>query len=179
MHFKSSNYHLIMKKIVLLTSVIILLSSCNKKKDINSEVIIVSDSVVAHNLHDYEDANRYANATKKVLTVDDTACINAKKRAIIDIKNGKLVYYFYGGIMTTMCEVEKVKKLFLKKGIKVNYGTSGCIPNPDSDRFFESCYEETMNTEFERRYKKAFIDSMQNIRSQQKMDCQQNYLHNN
>ncbi|KGO87328.1 hypothetical protein Q765_06590 [Flavobacterium rivuli WB 3.3-2 = DSM 21788] len=162
--------------LLLISIITILLSSCDKKKDVKPETK-VSDSVISYNLYDYENALKHAKASKKRLIVVDTACINAKKRAVKDIKNGKLIYYFYHGNMNTMCEVEKVKELFLKKGIQVDYayGSSTCIPLIGGEKFNDLCYEETMNAEFEKRHNKIFIDSMQSIRSQQKTDCSKKY----
>lgn len=162
-----------MKNFLLLLISITTLLSCNKKKYIVPEIKKVSDSVIAYSLYDYEEASKYAKASKKRLIVVDTFCINAKNRAIRDIKSGKLIFYFYGGNMTRMCEVERVKELFLKKGIQVDYAFSfaSCIPLIGGEEFNELCYEETMNAEFEKRYKKVFIDSMQSIRSQQRVDC--------
>ena len=164
-----------MKKLLLLFVCLIILS-CDKKRQTEPQIKKSSDSVVVYNINEYEDASIYAKGNKKRIIIIDSACINAKKHAINDIKNGKLVYYFYAGNFTTMCEIEKIKELFTKRGIKVDYvyGASTCIPIVGWDKFNDFGYEEIMNAEFEKCYGKAFIDSMHVTKDQQKLDCSKN-----
>lgn len=172
-----------MKTILFVLVCLSIIVACNKKENMHPPKIKVpdsintSDSIIVYDIYRYEEAKKNAEASGKRLIVIDTACINGKERARKDIKKGKLTYYFIGRMGTTTYEVEKVKESFLKKGIKIDYayGYATCIPLIGGEEFDDLCYEGQMNKEFEKRYGKAFIDSMMVTREQQRLESSKKY----
>jgi hypothetical protein len=137
-----------MNKFTLLILLLLTLSSCNKKEaldeyDKNGNRIVYSVNVYA--------AMRTKNKNIKV-TIIDTFCINQKKRALQDIKNGKLSYF-----VSPRLEFVEIAKQFNKYGIQTKKYYSSCI---GFEGFNNSCYEEEMWKEIYKRYGKKLIDSL-------------------
>ncbi|PZR23002.1 MAG: hypothetical protein DI539_04275 [Flavobacterium psychrophilum] len=146
-------------KYLLSLSLIVLFLSCNKTKD--SKAAIKNDTIVVYNEMIFAAKGGYKSGNKKILKIIDTACINGKERANKMTLKGLYTYYYGAGFNCTEEKQEYVKKAFLKKGIRIGHYFVSCLGDPASDKFGFNCYEKAMNQEFEKKYGKVRIDSME------------------
>lgn len=86
-------------------------------------------------------------------------CIDGRNRAILDIKNSKLVYYKYYGIYESFIYIKEFKKILSKDNIQFKEGHFGCCSWVDKEG--EDCYAETMLNEIKKRFGKKYIDSIE------------------
>lgn len=127
----------------------LILTSCLKKKE-------ESKSKLVYNINDY--MKLYAKGKDSVLNIKtiDTFCINQKKRAKVDIKNNKLIYF----MSEFECEFEGMKKHLKKINIEVKNYDHYCVI---LGGFRRNCYEIEMWKEIDKRFGVKFIDSLKII----------------
>ncbi|WP_282788119.1 hypothetical protein [Flavobacterium croceum] len=140
-----------MNKLFLIFILSLILNSCNQKVELekydkNGNLIVYSEQVYSEMW--------LKNKNLKV-TVIDTFCINQKKRAIDDIKKGKLIHF-----TTEALTFNKISRLLNKYGIQTQKNYSRCARMSGFD---PNCYENEMENEIEKRFGKKFIDSLSEI----------------
>lgn len=137
------------EKILLVLFVIFSLFSCKEDNTIN--------------VYSEEDLDK--NRGKKIRIID-TLCINQKKKAIEDIKKGK-VYTNISEINFTKSyiidiEYKKIETLLLKKGIQIDTTFfPDCFGRPEG--FKKYCYQDIMRKEILKKYGSKLIDSLKSI----------------
>lgn len=137
--------------ILLLLS--LLLISCNKtidneKREENNS----NDSIII-----YSESDLYKINEEKIKVID-TACINEEKKATADIKNGKIVYYFFNGMTEMYRSNKEMQELLLKHNIQIDSALTSCFLPLEG--FRRNCYISMMAKEIEKRHGKNFIDSI-------------------
>lgn len=141
-----------MNKLLILFLIALAISSCDNKKvepeefakfDKNGNPIVYSEEVYA--------LMWTKNRNLKV-TVIDTFCINQKKRAIEDIRKGKLVYYGFHPY-----EFKKMAKILKDYGIETKEFLGRDIRMGGFEPY---CYENEMGKEINKKYGKHFIDTI-------------------
>lgn len=140
-----------MNKILLLFIFCSTLFSC--KKNTETEKFPKYDKngkLIVYNVEEY--SKLWFKNRKLKVTVIDTFCENQKKRAIKDIKNGKLIYFGFHHY-----EFSKMTKILKKYGIESKEHLGGCLRMGGFEPF---CYQEEMNKEINRKYGENFIDSV-------------------
>lgn len=133
----------------------LVLNSCNEKVesnkyDKNGNLIVYNQEVYAKMW--------FKNRNLKV-TVIDTFCINQKKRAIQDIKKGKLIYFG-----SDILEFKKLTLLLEKYGIQTKDFSRSCVR---LGGFQPYCYQDEMRKEIDKRYGENFIDSLSEVAKKQ------------
>lgn len=133
--------------------------SCNKKNEdkrdeSNNDVLIV------YNVDEF-----FKNRERKNIKVIDTSCLNEEKRALQDIKRGKLVYFYYMGMTTRYRSNKEMKQILSRYNIQMDSALTYCIAMPKG--FRRNCYSTLMDKEIEKKYGSKFIDSLRNIAEKQ------------
>jgi hypothetical protein len=126
---------------------LILLSSCKEDDKAISSYITVYDSETYMELYL---RNKNAN-----IVVIDTVCFNQRRKALSDLDKGKL-YYFHS---KTWPEWKEMEELLVKYNIEFKNHEVTCLRNFPPE-FDESCYEEVMWTEINKRIGESVIDSL-------------------
>jgi len=143
-----------MNKVLIIFLTIFSLNSCNqksngeknvklKKHDENGKLIVYNEQVYMEMW--------LKNKNLKV-SVIDTFCINQKRRAINDIKKGKLIYFGFHPR-----EFKKMTKILREYGIETKEHLASCVRHGGFDPF---CYQDEMYKEINRKYGENFIDSI-------------------
>ncbi|AWH85906.1 hypothetical protein HYN59_12675 [Flavobacterium album] len=159
---------------LFILSLLFVMVSCGKSKE-KDLVIKENDTIVVYNVMMYAKLGGYMDGNKKIFKIIDTACINADCRVQNEIKKYGYKYFLGVGLGTTECEIEYLKKAFLKKGIRTDvYGVS-CLGTPPEDKFGYLCYEKAMNAAVEEKYGITFIDSMEKVRMHVHGICRTKY----
>ena len=137
-------------KVLSTIFILIILYSCNK-----SDSLPRIDQTGRKIFYSYEDYDKMENKHEEIVLID-TACINAKERALNDIRSNKLTYYY-----NTIGPNEKEFKAELKK-----FNITAELGNMSTDivygRLGDNCYEREMEEELNRRYGVAFFNSIWN-----------------
>lgn len=159
-----------MRKIAMGLLIITLSSSCKKDQQFSKKVD--SDTIRVYEYEQMETILDTKNKGKKIIVVD-ASCSENENQAHLDIKNGKIKYFFYTRIFTTTMEVEEMKKRFANSKIHISYAYGGsCIPIQKEDEI--NCYESAMNSEVKKRFGTKFVDSIQNVRNLVRLECSKN-----
>lgn len=135
-----------------------LLISCNKKQE-RKKVEKKNDTIVIYNVDEL-----FKNKGKNVKIID-TSCINEVKRALLDIKKGKLVYYCFMGMTEMYRSNKEMKQILSKYNIQIDSVLTYCIPMPKG--FKRNCYVSIMNNEIDKKYGNKFIDSLRVLAEKQ------------
>lgn len=133
--------------------------ACNKK-NATDDMHTKNDSVVVYSEVTFAMMGGYQEGNKIKFKIIDTACINGNKRAERNLKNGKYVYYFGGGMGLTDDKMQYFKNAFLEKGINIDYYLVSCLGEPPPGKFGYNCYEKAMNAGFEQKYGPTYVDSL-------------------
>lgn len=139
-----------MKYLTLLFLSLIFLS-CKKTVE-KQKKNTIHDSIIVYN---EDDLYKIKNGMIKVI---DTACINQEKRALNDIKNGKIVYFFFNGMTEMYRSNKEMKELLAQHNIQIDSAMTSCFP--PSKGFRKNCYISMMYQEIEKKHGKKFIDSI-------------------
>lgn len=129
----------------------VILFSCKKSVEKQKENTM-RDSIIVYS---EDDLYKIRNGMIKVV---DTACINEEKRATEDIKNGKVVYFFFNGMTEMYRSNKEMKELLAHYNIQIDSAMTSCIPPLKG--FRRNCYISVMYKEIEKRHGKNFIDSI-------------------
>ena len=140
-------------KIILLV-IFSILVSCNKKQEQKE-----NKRVVIYNIDEF-----FKNKNKNVKIID-TFCINEEKRALADIKSGKLVYFFFMGMTMSYRSNKEMKQILSKYNIQIDSALSYCTPMPKG--FRRNCYAVLMDHKIEEKYGDKFIDSLRVLAEKQ------------
>ena len=132
-------------KIILLVAFPFLIC-CNKKQE-QKDTAKTNDSIFAYN----------QSETKK----EDTVCLNEEKRAEKDIKNEKLVYFYFRGKTKMFRSNKEMKTLLSAYNIEMDSALVYCIPNLNG--FKRNCYASKMRIAIEKKYGNEFINSLRNL----------------
>jgi hypothetical protein len=148
---KPEKQNLTMNKLFILFIFSLILYSCKQKAklekhDKNGNLIVYNEEVCL----------KMSLKNKNLeVTVIDTFCINQKKRASCDIKNGKLIYFTSKGYT-----FKKMSLLLKQYGIETKEFYPRCV---GMTGFESNCYENEMDNEIRKRFGKKFIDSLSEI----------------
>lgn len=137
---------------------LVILFGCNEKKDTKSIKTVVL----------YSENDKIPNTGENVkIIIKDTMCPFEKNRAMSDIKNGKLKIYFSFLNFRKNFDLDNYDELdkYLSKyniaiDTIVDEYSSGCC---HSSKFERYCYQNTMQTEIEKKHGKNFLDSLCNL----------------
>jgi len=135
-----------------------LLISCNKKQE-EKKGEKNNDTIVIYNVNEL---SKYEGKNVKVI---DTSCINQEKRALSDIKKGKLVYYCFIGMTEMFKSNEEMKQILSKYNIQIDSVFTYCTPLPKG--FKRNCYVMIMNKEIDKKYGNKFINSLRVLAEKQ------------
>ena len=117
--------------------IIILLTSCNHKAEKKTKIAIKAS---------------------KNLTLEEK-CFADSCRAVKDIKNGKLKYFFFIGMTEMYNSNKEMKQLLAKYNIEIDSALTYCT----DARGQMNCYPGVMYREINKRYGIKFIDSLRNV----------------
>jgi hypothetical protein len=130
---------------------LIVLASC-KHKEI-SKTRNSQDTITVYNETVFMNLWR-ENQNIKVKVID-THCMNQRKRAKKDIKQGNLIYFDSQGWLH-----EEMSPLLASYNITIKQYMNGCLRSPG---FNLDCYEEEMWEEIYNLFGDKFIDSLQEV----------------
>lgn len=134
---------------LIIISFILSFTSCIRKKE--------EDKIkTVYNLNKYMELYAKGKDSIKNIKTLDTFCINQTKRAKIDIKNNKLIYF----MSEAECEFVGMKKHLKKLNIDVKNYDHYCVI---MGGFRRNCYEIQMWKEIDNRLGEKFIDSLKII----------------
>ncbi|WP_415325514.1 hypothetical protein [Chryseobacterium sp. MMS23-Vi53] len=89
----------------------------------------------------------------------DSTCQAETKKAEIDIKNKKLVYFHYFGMVKQYRSNEEMNTLLKKYNITIDSAAYFCtVPSE-----LQNCYAYVMRNEINKRFGRKFIDSLRNV----------------
>ncbi|SHL47643.1 hypothetical protein [Chryseobacterium polytrichastri] len=89
----------------------------------------------------------------------DSTCQAETKRAKADIKNKKLVYFHYFGMVKQYRSNEEMNELLRKYNIQIDSTANFCtVPSE-----LQNCYAALMDKEIDRKFGSKFIDSLRNV----------------
>lgn len=89
----------------------------------------------------------------------DSTCQAETKRAKADIKNKKLVYFHYFGMVEQYRGNEEMNALLRKYNIQIDSTAYFCtVPSE-----LQNCYATLMDKEIDRKFGSKFIDSLRNV----------------
>jgi hypothetical protein len=128
-----------MKRLFLIL-IIVFLFSCGKSKIVNFD-----------NINYLKSGNNL-----------DSLCKVETERAENDIKKGKIVYFYFFGMVAKYDSDLEFNELLLKNNIKVDSALYYCTADE-----LEYCYPNRMYREIENLHGKNFIDSLRNIADKQ------------
>lgn len=134
------------------------ITSCSRK-EVKNDTQNLNDSIFV-----YSEEQLYKTKSKKI-KVKDTNCIYQQRRAKNDIKNQNLKYTLIYGFGMYDYSNKEFSELLSNYSIKLDSVMKPCDGPTKGFRWF--CYEETMNTEIERRFGLKFIDSLRAIADKQ------------
>ena len=137
--------------IILIFTFFISISSCNRDKPLKI----------------YSQIDYYKNKDTNIIIID-TFCINQKKKALNDIKKGKLTYFLMQPPYLFFGSNKEMEGLLAKYDIGIDSTLTTCLRPPKGFSFY--CYENIMEKEIKKRYGENFIDSLRNI-------AEINYIH--
>jgi len=140
-----------MYKTILLFIISFILFSCEKKTE--TEKFPKHDKngkIIVYNADEYY--KLWSKNRNIKVTIIDTFCSNQKKRAIKDIKNGKLIYFGFHPY-----EFPKMTKMLSKYGIETKKHLRSCLRFGSFEPY---CYQEEMHKEINKKYGENFIDSI-------------------
>lgn len=93
----------------------------------------------------------------------DSLCKIETKNAEKDIKQNKITYFHYFGMVVQYRSNEEMNKLLSSYNIKIDSASYYCtVPSK-----LQNCYAHKMQQEIDRRYGKNFIDSLRTIAEKQ------------
>lgn len=148
---------------MILLVIFSILVSCNKKQEQKE-----NEKVVIYNVDEL-----FKNKSKNVKIID-TSCINQEKRALADIKNGKLVHFYFIGMTMSYRSNKEMKQILSKYNIQLDSALTYCIPMPKG--FRRNCYAMLMNHKIEEKYGDKFIDSLRVLAEKQFVINNPNYV---
>lgn len=129
--------------------ILLAMVSCDKKQSLTKQTKF-TDSVVIYN----EEVSY--KITHGMIKIVDTACISEEKRAMQDIKDGKLVYTLIRGLSAPIYSNREMERQLSGYSIAFDSISSPCMLPPKGFRWY--CYAERMNAEIERKFGEKFID---------------------
>ena len=114
----------------------------------------VNEPIKIYSWEEYEKIK--AKNPKQQIKIIDTICPFETKKAEMDIKKNKLVFYSYACIAGTLDELNLLLKPY---HIIAREGGKSCSRPPKGLNYY--CYEDLMHTEIENRYGRKWTDSME------------------
>ncbi|MGQ2984041.1 hypothetical protein [Flavobacterium sp.] len=148
-------------KLISIIIITLLLLSCKQKQN---EVLAEkeSDTLVVYDHKKYQMLCAQNPENKIKYKLIDTACINGKKRAKEEAARGIYTFHYGAGLGFNESKMAYLKKAFSKKGITIDFYITSCIGGaPAEGEFGRHCYVTTAKEEFEKKYGRARIDSME------------------
>lgn len=146
--------------IKVLSSLSILILTCfatkNKRFKSKSEFFHQIKSDTISDSAYIADRNRWIKEEGKYW---DSTCQAETKRAEFDIKNKKLVYFHYFGMVKQYRSNEEMNILLRKNNIQIDSTASFCTVPAN----LQNCYATLMNEEIDKKFGHKFIDSLRNI----------------
>ena len=144
-----------MKIYLILILSFLYLNSCKKENSNNVQIAENGNQIVYNQETWYE---LWEKDKKLKVEVIDTFCINQRERAKRDIKNGKLTYFYYMGMVEMYRSNDEMKELLSKYNIKIDSTLTTCFaPAPGFEYY---CYEKEMRNAIDEKYGISFIDSL-------------------
>lgn len=134
------------------------LISCNKKQEQKNNKKN-NDTIVIYNVNELF---KHEGRNVKII---DTSCVNEEKRALSDIKKGKLVYYCFIGMTEMFKSNKEMKQILSNYNIQIDSILTYCVPMPKG--FKRNCYAMIMNKEIDKKYGNKFIDSLRGLAEKQ------------
>lgn len=104
----------------------------------------------------FADRDRWIKEEKKYW---DSTCQAETKRAKFDIKNKKLVYFHYFGMVKQYRSNEEMNVLLRKNNIQIDSTAYLCTVPAE----LQNCYATVMGEEIDKKFGWKFIDSLRNI----------------
>ena len=140
-----------MKAIVTIVVLCLFLSSCSDKEALDK--YDKYGNLIVYNSQVYSEM--WIKDRNLKVTVIDTFCINEKRRAVEDIKRGKLICFDFQPLGH-----QKFVKLLSKHGIGFEEHLRSCVRLGGFEPY---CYQDEMYREINRKFGEGFIDSLSEV----------------
>jgi len=140
-----------MKAIVTIVVLCLFLCSCSDKEALDK--YDKYGNLIVYNSQVYSEM--WIKDRNLKVTVIDTFCINEKRRAVEDIKRGKLICFDFQPLGH-----QKLVKLLSKHGIEFEEHLRSCVRLGGFEPY---CYQDEMYREINRKFGESFIDSLSEV----------------